>query len=196
MNTSHRVSQYTRTEISTDIIVPLRSVFFHRSHCSNIFGETRAIAALPGEAERKYLPTEGSDNKCLPPEEWLTSPISASAPTLGSPLGLCVGRGGRGRSGPWSEVWQATIHRVKFMTTYWVSQGVTAVTKTVVDILNILLRMFWVRLELKDNTKLLLFLQNHIILRYKSISKISIQRRNNKQPCLKTIGFTQPWRLQ
>lgn len=104
MSTSHRVSQCTRTEISTDIIVPLRSVFFHRSHCSNIFGETRAIAALPGEAERKYLPTEGSDNKCLPPEEWLTSPISASAPALGSPLGLCVGRGGRGRSGPGSEV--------------------------------------------------------------------------------------------
>lgn len=113
MSTSHRVSQCTRTEISTDIIVPLRSVFFHLSHCSNIFGETRAIAALPGEAERKYLPTEGSDNKCLPPEEWLTSPISASAPTLGSPLGLCVGRGGRGRSGPGSEVWQATSYHTQ-----------------------------------------------------------------------------------
>lgn len=88
----------------------------------------------------------------------------------------------------------ATIHRVKFMTTYWVSQGV-------VDILNILLRMLNVlsslriRVELKDNTKLLLFLQSHIILRYNSISKISIQRRNNKQPCLKTIGFKQPWRF-
>lgn len=54
-------------------------MFFHRSQCSNVFGETRAIAALPGEAGRKYLPTEGSDSKCLPPEEWLTSPISAIA---------------------------------------------------------------------------------------------------------------------
>lgn len=96
----------------------------------------------------------------------------------------------------------ATIHRVKFMITYWVSQGVTAVTNTVVDILNILLRMLNVlsslriRVELKDNTKLLLFLQSHIILRYNIISKISIQRRNNKQPCLKTTGFKQPWRLQ
>lgn len=96
----------------------------------------------------------------------------------------------------------ATIHRLKFVTTYWVSKGVTAVTNTVVDILNILLKMFnvlsslGIRVELKDNTKLLLFLQSHIILRYNSISKISIQRRNNKQPCLKTTGFKQPWILQ
>lgn len=56
----------------------------------------------------------------------------------------------------------ATIHRVK-LTTYWVSQGVNALTIPVVDILNILLRMLNVlsslriRVELKDNTKLLLF---------------------------------------
>lgn len=63
----------------------------------------------------------------------------------------------------------ATIHRVKFMTTFWVSQGVTAVTNTVVDILNILLRILNVlsslriRVELKDNTKLLLFLLSHLL---------------------------------